>query len=1365
MLKVAFFQGVDDSGPRVIPLFSPADAVFEKTAAPKLLPDVAKYIAGLKPSSDSQYVLLNAMGAVEWWGSNVNGDGFTEASLIHKPDDWTGNPLIDKQKSKDWAYGFPTFYFAHPYCHHRNKDTTRAFGEVELAAWNPAMKRVELVTRVDKDKCEEFGGIGVWDKLKAGEFPDVSMGCAPPGTRITLWDGSFKNIENVIEGDVVLSHRGAFRRVTTTMQRRYEGRLYQFKVYGFPRVLPVTDEHPLWLVRAEQLTCAPTPAQVNAGRHQRHCTPLAKALTKGCAGCRRPVVHDFTWTRADQAEVGDYLAFPVPTGQSSDISSLDEARLLGYYLAEGHVGNYNDRPLEQITFSLNFEEKEIAADIEATAHRLGAQVVWHDERPEKGGRYVHVVHQVLAQKCRTYCGAYAKEKRVSHEVLFMPKELQLAFLGAYLDGDGGTYQGAAYFSTSSEQLAHQLFVMLARCGLIASVNTLEHHLSEKSVVCKDTTECRVWVGTDFSPLIGPFTRKPIHGSLRLRGQRFFYEHEGIQYLMAPILEVEERAYDSAVFNFSVEEDESYVAEGLATHNCKVPFDTCFPAGTLVRSRIGHVPIEAVRVGDEVLTHKGLYRPVQQVMSRSAEGLVHLEVSGLPSIESTENHPFLVVRREQARGCKGTVGGRRVRHTPDAAGACRRCGTAPPLEAVWAAAETLRPGDYLAVPRGQTKAVDYDASPSLRRARLLGYYLGDGYVITQKTGKKKDGPRRDMGVGFSVGSHEEAHLSWLLRTLVEAGAANEPCVYDAGCDRKAYIVSVYDQELASWVQQFGGRTSHGKELTSAVFSWTEEAKLELVAGYIETDGSFDAASGSMRVPSVNRGLLLDVQRLLLSMGITATVCRFAKEGAGGYMNSSEAWALNLSAFEAQRFFGRTTKVQKREVGWDSPQSFFYGDYWLTPVRSVEELEAEVEVYNLSVDVDESYVAEGRAVHNCSICLDWDTYRRAQGMYRPDRHASPGQAVLAYHKELIKKNGHGIRGVSITRKDYCSHASKQMNQILPDGRKVFVFNDYPKFFDISFVFIGADKTAKVMLKIAGGGQVYWFLNGAELAEKLGYTQNDDLLLSEFAPQGLGSAKTASVTDETLKQAFLGKLAKNKDAEIVKDVIPSQFVGKAVPLLTRHEQDLPKSILEALSVSPLEESLSTTAGMGIVLRPREFQHIILIQMGKRPLAERLESEDKVFPKSDETAEMPMGPECFSQVLARLLLPMMAERSGIGPSVERRVLVVAGDPKEKHGGSSSLSTGVLRKMGAAYNGYRVGLMELVTHIQELIPSMAMPPSEYLCKLAMAPVESIFTPLSAGYFKLAFWDELGAESPATVERGLPSRNTSAIRPKVAGGY
>ena len=58
-------------------------------------------------------------------------------------------------------------------------------------------------------------------------------------------------------------------------------------------------------------------------------------------------------------------------------------------------------------------------------------------------------------------------------------------------------------------------------------------------------------------------------------------------------------------------------------------------------------------------------------------------------------------------------------------------------------------------------------------------------------------------------------------------------------------------------------------------------------------------------------------------------------------------------------------------------------------------------------------------------------------------------------------------SRTAKDYCHHITQLgMNYVMSDGRRVGVINPYPNFFDISFVFVGADRTAKAMAKFASG-----------------------------------------------------------------------------------------------------------------------------------------------------------------------------------------------------------------------------------------------------------------------------------------------------------
>jgi hypothetical protein len=385
--------------------------------------------------------------------------------------------------------------------------------------------------------------------------------------------------------------------------------------------------------------------------------------------------------------------------------------------------------------------------------------------------------------------------------------------------------------------------------------------------------------------------------------------------------------------------------------------------------------------------------------------------------------------------------------------------------------------------------------------------------------------------------------------------------------------------------------------------------------------------------------------------------------------------------------------------------------------------------------------------CSICLDWDAYRKGQASFDAKKHKHPGDAVLAYHKELKTKRGHGIRGLSITRADYCEHALRQMNKILPDGRKVFVYNDYPSFFDISFVFIGADKTAKVMLhlgpmaKVAADNTVFYSLpNSAEMAERLGYEEK------------VASVDHAGLHDHLFKAAFLGKTAKNKESEITKDVFPSQFAGKAVPIITNSERDLTDEALEGIACCT--HGVETAASLGIVLRPKEFQRVMLVRLGLRPEAEELEQRDVIFPESTDSEKFELASGGFSRALASILRHFIDERSAFGPAVERRALSVGHRPEKKVKEATSLSSPLLCKIGAAYNGYRQSLMDHVAYAQS---NLQLASSEAtLQKLALARTDEIFTPLSVAYLKLAFLNEIPsrgiktATSVAGVERGFP---------------
>ncbi len=76
-------------------------------------------------------------------------------------------------------------------------------------------------------------------------------GCFLAGARVRTRDGE-KLIEEIREGDEVLTHKGRYRRVYHTMERPYNGTIYNVRFYGDSwRELHITEEHPLLVVRGK----------------------------------------------------------------------------------------------------------------------------------------------------------------------------------------------------------------------------------------------------------------------------------------------------------------------------------------------------------------------------------------------------------------------------------------------------------------------------------------------------------------------------------------------------------------------------------------------------------------------------------------------------------------------------------------------------------------------------------------------------------------------------------------------------------------------------------------------------------------------------------------------------------------------------------------------------------------------------------------------------------------------------------------------------------------------------------------------------------------------------------------------------------
>jgi len=115
---------------------------------------------------------LIAIGATEYYGPNRNGDGFKCATCRKFHKTFETKPL-----TKEGAYW---------YRNHQNKDPLKSYGTVKLAAFNEAMKRIELLVALNatKEAAARNGGLVAdkeMEKLARGEGDwGVSMACRVP---------------------------------------------------------------------------------------------------------------------------------------------------------------------------------------------------------------------------------------------------------------------------------------------------------------------------------------------------------------------------------------------------------------------------------------------------------------------------------------------------------------------------------------------------------------------------------------------------------------------------------------------------------------------------------------------------------------------------------------------------------------------------------------------------------------------------------------------------------------------------------------------------------------------------------------------------------------------------------------------------------------------------------------------------------------------------------------------------------------------------------------------------------------------------------------------------------------------------------
>jgi site-specific DNA-cytosine methylase len=378
---------------------------------------------------------------------------------------------------------------------------------------------------------------------------------------------------------------------------------------------------------------------------------------------------------------------------------------------------------------------------------------------------------------------------------------------------------------------------------------------------------------------------------------------------------------------------------------------CFTGDTIVVTERGTVPIDEVVVGDLVLTHRNRWRRVLHTGSRNAP-LHEVRAHGAPPIRTTADHPFYV------RDFKRYVTGSRK--------VVERWS-----EPEWAPASEIA-GRRAAIPASidSTGGVNWPMT-----AWLVGRWVADGWaeIATRR-------------VKFAIGNDKAEKF----RAEVARAGLTMTEYEQAGCIR----FTVGNTDIGEWLVANFGSGAGGKRLPGWLLA--DGRRAEWLDGYLAGDGH-DHAGTSWAV-SISRALSVGVAVLGATIGLAPqvklTTPDSTKQIEGRTVNQRPWYRVGL----------KQQLPDRRRVRWDG------GMAWGV-VKSCRPLGRTDQVWNLHVEEDNSYTADGLVVHNCQPHSSagkrlgeadprdlWPEYLRAIRETRPAIFFGENVARIASNGEL-------------------------------------------------------------------------------------------------------------------------------------------------------------------------------------------------------------------------------------------------------------------------------------------------------------------------------------------------------------------------------
>ena len=388
----------------------------------------------------------------------------------------------------------------------------------------PDMVQVGSVTDINVAELVEKYGI-----------PDLLVGgspCFASGTKILTKEG-YKNIEDVVVGDEVLTHMNRYRRVLKVGNKVAD--TFALKAQGFLNTI-CTANHPFYARKKNSVLYM----QEN-GKHSYH-------LTFG----------EPEWIEAKELPQNYYICNNIEKQECANPLSIteEEAWVIGRYIADGHTRKdrrYDRKPNGDKWHNGSRAWQLILSIGNGKVEHFCSHFKELHYSCYKHGESVHRVvfsNKRLVEIVENQCGSGSMNKHFGEMLIRLPKHLLEIVLKSYIEGDGCFSNGAYSVTTTSETLGLSLQRVLSKL-YNRHISITTHKPQEYRELCGRVVHQNTQYMIKFT--IFPKERE----FPKVIGDKIWYN--------AKMLTPCER---QTVYNLEVDEDNSYTANNIVVHNCQ-----------------------------------------------------------------------------------------------------------------------------------------------------------------------------------------------------------------------------------------------------------------------------------------------------------------------------------------------------------------------------------------------------------------------------------------------------------------------------------------------------------------------------------------------------------------------------------------------------------------------------------------------------------------------------------------------------------------------------------------------------------------------------------------------------------------------------